>query len=319
MAYKAAREVDQGDPDDNDSYVEFSEFRILLVSLRRYFELYAAFDAMDKGDDNRLSIEEFKGSVSILTEWGVNVEDPETTFSKIDTNGGGQVLFGEFAEWALRAGLDYDKTMDEGDAKAVAMAVEIEVEEEPEVYVEEESKIEVKELDFAQIAEELPVSNSAEDKKKRKDIFTGIDVSGNGHLSLAEIQGGLLSLLGGEIADMTPAITMAYKMTKDTNGKNGDYVERPEMKTLMIALRRYIEIYVAFEAIDENNDRRIDLDEFLKAVPVIEGWGVKLGFPTEEFDCMDSNDGEKILFDEFCEWAIKQDLDVEEEFSDEEN
>ena len=32
-------------------------------------------------------------------------------------------------------------------------------------------------------------------------------------------------------------ILWAYKMTKDTNGKNGDYVERAEMKTLMIALR----------------------------------------------------------------------------------
>ena len=43
------------------------------------------------------------------------------------------------------------------------------------------------------------------------------------------------------------------------------------------------------------------IKEFLIAIPVIKGWGVKLGFPTEEFDCMDSNDGEKVLFDEFCE------------------
>jgi len=320
MAYKAARAVDSGDPDDNDSFVEFSEFRILLVNLRRYFELYAAFDAMDTEDDNRINLNEFTTAVPILKEWGITVENPEETFGEIDTNGGGQVLFGEFAEWALRAGLDYESDFEEGDAKAVAMQVDVEEEEKPVTYENEEDEVpEVKELDFKKIAEELPVTNEAADKKRRKEMFKEMDASGSGELSLAEIQGGLLTLLGADVAAMSPAISMAYKMTKDSNGKDGDYVERSEMKTLMICLRRYLEIYVAFDTIDSDDDRRIDYEEFQKALPLIKEWGIDISYPQEEFDCIDSNDGDKVLFDEFCGWAIKQNLDVEEEFDDDEN
>jgi len=321
MAYKAARAVDSNDPDDNDSFVEFSEFRILLVNLRRYFELYAAFDAMDTENDNRINLNEFTTAVPIVNEWGISVENPEETFNLIDQNGGGQVLFGEFAEWALRAGLDYESDFEEGNAEAVAMKVDIEEEEEPVKYEEEEEDKtpEVKEVDFKKIAAELPVSNDTEDKKRRKDMFTGMDASGSGELSLAEIQAGLLTLLGADVAAMSPAISMAYKMTKDSNGKDGDYVERSEMKTLMICLRRYLEIYVAFDTIDSDDDRRIDYAEFEQAIPLIKEWGIDVAYSQEEFDCIDSNDGDKILFDEFCAWAIKQNLDVEEEFDDDEN
>ena len=34
--------------------------------------------------------------------FGVKIEQPEAEFAKIDTNSGGQVLFDEFADWALR-------------------------------------------------------------------------------------------------------------------------------------------------------------------------------------------------------------------------
>lgn len=52
----------------------------------------------------------------MLKEWGIKVDNPEETFASIDENGGGQVLFNEFASWALKNGLDYDSDVDEGDA-----------------------------------------------------------------------------------------------------------------------------------------------------------------------------------------------------------
>ena len=62
-------------------------------------------------------MEEFSSSLGMLKEWGIEVTNPEETFAAIDENGGGQVLFNEFAHWALKNGLDYDKDLDEGDAK----------------------------------------------------------------------------------------------------------------------------------------------------------------------------------------------------------
>jgi hypothetical protein len=53
-AYKSACGVDDAKSDD---YVERSEFRLLMVALRRYIELYTAFDHIDADDDNRITFE----------------------------------------------------------------------------------------------------------------------------------------------------------------------------------------------------------------------------------------------------------------------
>ena len=37
--------------------MEYPEFRLLMVMLRRYIELYCAFDHIDSGDDNRIDLE----------------------------------------------------------------------------------------------------------------------------------------------------------------------------------------------------------------------------------------------------------------------
>merc|ERR1712173_351380 len=96
QAFKAAKDTD---PDDGevDDFVEYAEFRLLMVFLRRYIELFCAFDHIDSGDDNRVDLEEFEAALPLLEEWGVKVEDAEATFAEIDDNGGGQVLFDEFA------------------------------------------------------------------------------------------------------------------------------------------------------------------------------------------------------------------------------
>merc|ERR1711994_1077755 len=77
MAYKIARGSDPTDKGEEQYFVDRSEFRILLVNIRRFIELYAAFDEIDTGDDGRIDINEFKTGVAHLKEWGVEVPDPE--------------------------------------------------------------------------------------------------------------------------------------------------------------------------------------------------------------------------------------------------
>jgi len=315
MAYKSSRGVDPGDEMAN-SFVEFSEFRILLCNIRRYIELFAAFEAVDDGDDNRIELEEFKNSLEMLKDWGITVDNPEETFASIDENGGGQVLFNEFASWALKNGLDYDSDVDEGDANAVHQEVDVPDEPEPAGFEEEvEAKEEIKvEIDFEAMTEKLPTGDSKADKKERKAMFKGIDQSGNGQLSLAEIELGVLNYLGEDAGMLKTAIRMAYKVAKEgRGGSSDDYVERKEMKTLLICLQRYFELWAAFEAVDTGDDHRIDFDEFSKAVTVLEKWNVEIEDPKAEFDAMDSNDGGQALFGEFCAWALKKNLDVDDE------
>ena len=57
--------------------LEFGELRYFLVYLRRYHELFSMFDAMDESRDGRVSIGEFTKSLTALSEWGVDISDPE--------------------------------------------------------------------------------------------------------------------------------------------------------------------------------------------------------------------------------------------------
>eukprot|EP00966_Prymnesium_polylepis_P134642 3111727-Prymnesium_polylepis.3 len=76
---KAAEQVTRGE-----------EFRLLLVYLKRYFELLKAFDEIDTSDDRRVTKKEFLEAIPLLKTWGVRMdhENPEKEFDRINTDGG---------------------------------------------------------------------------------------------------------------------------------------------------------------------------------------------------------------------------------------
>merc|ERR1719225_420656 len=100
-----------------DDYIEFREFRLLLQTLRQFFEYYQAFDRVDTGDDDRISKEEFTSDAlkGAMEKWVGPVEDMEGEFDSIDTNGGGQILFNEFIDWALARDLDIEDDVEPED------------------------------------------------------------------------------------------------------------------------------------------------------------------------------------------------------------
>lgn len=104
-AYVAARDVAQKDgknmSQNGGDYIERSEFRLFLVGLGRYLELWKMFSSIDENHDRRVSFEEFKHGLGKVAEWGVNVDDPKAVFDAIDENKGGKILFDEFAKWAI--------------------------------------------------------------------------------------------------------------------------------------------------------------------------------------------------------------------------
>lgn len=109
-AFQAAKKANDGKAKTHDrgpDYVEAVEFRLLLVYLRQYFEVWQMFDQID-GGDHRMSLDEFKAAIPKIEAWGVKIDDPDATFSEIDSNGGGQVLFDEFADWAIQKGMDLE-------------------------------------------------------------------------------------------------------------------------------------------------------------------------------------------------------------------
>ena len=155
----------------------------------------------------------------------------------------------------------------------------------------------------------------------RQKLWNAIDINANGFLSLAELDKGIRDTLKLEsIFNAKPAIIRAFEYAKSycpAKGKNkkygDDYVEKREFRVFLVALRQRFEYQEAFKRIDYNDDDRIDINEFAQALDVIENWVGPIDDPQAEFDSIDKNGGGIILFDEFCAWSIKKNLDLEDD------
>jgi len=101
-AFTAAKTYYKSKSKHGDDYVTKMEFRILLKYIRQYYELWEAFDKIDTSDDRRVSHSEFIAAKPLLERWGINMSNPEAQWRKCDADGGGMVLFIEFADWGIK-------------------------------------------------------------------------------------------------------------------------------------------------------------------------------------------------------------------------
>ena len=182
-----------------------------------------------------------------------------------------------------------------------------------------------KNYDWDSLLSSLPIKKTAEDRKKRRELWNQMDINGNNYISLAEFDKGLRDVLKlPDIFKLKKVSLRAFQAAKTavkSSSKYGDdYVGWLEFRIILVYLRQYFEYYVMFCRIDTSDDFKINLEEFKKAVPTLNKWGVKIDDPVKEFNKIDTNHGGAILFDEFCSYAIKKNLDLEDDddFDDEE-
>lgn len=172
------------------------------------------------------------------------------------------------------------------------------------------------EVNWEEIYGKLPTSK--DEREARFEMFDSFDPNGNGILSLAEVDKAMRDVLAiDEIFDAKPAMMRAFQAAKNRSGRDkeeiqSDYIEKLEFKYFLICLKQYFEYFVAFKRIDDDDDRRVSIDEFKEAQADIEKWVGEIGDVEGEFDKIDSNDGGLILFDEFCKWAMAKSLDLED-------
>ena len=161
-------------------------------------------------------------------------------------------------------------------------------------------------LDALEQLSALPTSPSAE--AERRKLFRAIDSNSNGFVSLSELDLGLRNelRLGEPLLRAKPAILRAFQAAKGARVSRqqlgADMVESgEEFRLLLLYLQRYFELFGLFEQIDTSGDRRLDLDEFEEALPLLAGWGVAVADPAREFAAIDLDGGGKVLFDEFAQ------------------
>ena len=152
----------------------------------------------------------------------------------------------------------------------------------------------------------------------RQEYWKGFDNNGNGYVSLAETEKGIRDVIKlDNLFDAKPAIMRAFNFAKDAlPGKSkygADYIEKKEFRIFLVALRQRFEYFQAFKRIDSGGDGRIDIHEFIAAKNIIEKWVGKLDNPEKEFKQIDRNGGGQILFDEFCDWSCKKNLDLDDD------
>ena len=92
-----------------------------------------------------------------------------------------------------------------------------------------------------------------------------------------------------------------------------DYVSREEFRFLLLYIRQYYEYWVAFQRLDVDNDHKVSLLEFIAAKETMAKWGIHLDNPEETFKEIDTNGGGGIIFLEFVDWAIKKNLDIDDD------
>ena len=79
-AFNAAKDKKKSENDYDDDYINWVEFRYLLLSLRMYAEYWCAFARIDTDDDRRISKEEFVAGKHQLERWVGPIMDVEALF-----------------------------------------------------------------------------------------------------------------------------------------------------------------------------------------------------------------------------------------------
>ena len=68
-------------------HVYIQHVHVCVLLCVQYFELYLMFEALDSGDDRRLSELELKTAAPLLQRWGLTDEESGEAFASMDYNG----------------------------------------------------------------------------------------------------------------------------------------------------------------------------------------------------------------------------------------
>jgi Ca2+-binding EF-hand superfamily protein len=138
---------------------------------------------------------------------------------------------------------------------------------------------------------------------KLEQLWLILDANGNGIVSLAELD--RVIVFKYPQLNNKKALMRAFKQTVVYEGNGDEYIQSDELPQLLSNLFYFNKLYAAFIDIDQDFDKRLDIQEFLKGAKKL-GLKMKKKELKKEFEEMDANSGGIVLFDEFCAWYTKK-------------
>ena len=196
--------------------------------------------------------------------------------------------------------------------------------------VENENKEEAddyyEKYNWDELIQKLPVKKTKAEREKRLALWNQINKYGNGYISYKRLSIEMEKYLDlPNVVKNKGPMKLAFDSASNKYQKKGakkedGLIEWMEFRIFLVYLRQYFEYWVMFERVDRSGDHQISLEEFQKAVPQMEKWGVKITDPEATFKEIDKNNEGSVSFEEFCSYAIQKSLDVEDDdgFDDEE-
>eukprot|EP00730_Choanoeca_flexa_P002473 TRINITY_DN11063_c0_g1_i10.p1 TRINITY_DN11063_c0_g1~~TRINITY_DN11063_c0_g1_i10.p1 ORF type:complete len:605 (+),score=167.23 TRINITY_DN11063_c0_g1_i10:232-2046(+) len=292
---------------DGDAWVERKEFPALLRNVFIFNKLFHVFEKMDSDGDDRIDLDEFrKGAVQV----GVSMDPEQLTmeFATIDVNTGGFVLFDEFCAWVARNAMpiDGDKLTSTTMASTAMERQKAGGRADERGQRDADMEITTDKFDKAETEVKAMLGN----RNKLKHAWQSCDYNGNGICSLAELDKYILQQY--PVLDHKPALMRAYKQTTLNHGDGDAWVERAEFPAFLRNVLYFNKLFHVFEQIDEDDDRRLNFDEFMSSLKLLD-LNLSEREARRKFNTMDSNDGGVVLFDEFCAYVARVKCPVNEE------
>jgi len=279
--------------DNGDDWVHKGELADLMLNIFWFNKLFQIFN--EAAGDRRLDVNEFQQGIAALG-LQLSPQEAQQEFRKMDTNGGGQVLFVEFCAYVRnRICPDHDKSFD-ADFVSGEMCHKVIRKSHGNRgththYVDKKALVDFNNL-------EAKIKTIMADNGKLRDLWHQIDFNGNNIVSLAEID--KLVVESFPLLNHKPALMRAYKATiKDGNGD--DWVQKHEFKSLLGNLFYFNKLFWLFEEVDGDLDRRMTMGEFQKLMTFTgASQNMSAADLRNTFQSIDKNHGGYILFDEFC-------------------
>lgn len=188
-----------------------------------------------------------------------------------------------------------------------------------------------KAVNWRRVRELMPVDRSDASVARRNELFKMADPNSNGYLSLAEVDKAMRDVFQIDaIYNMKPVMLRAFNAVKGLNqGREAignlhklmdgaksrgikldpaEYIEKSEFRALLCYLQGYTKMMQVFDMIDTNQDRRLSRDEFRAAQGLLKKVGLPAENPDALFSTMDADAGGMVLFEEFSNYMLVNQL-----------